>query len=70
MPPPTKDAAESLEELVQFLEYAFRLGRTQLAPAEWRRLLGQESAALCERFLTNPVIEDASISLTEIAAVR
>ena len=26
-------------------------------------------ADMCERFLTNPVIEDASISLTEIATV-
>jgi phosphoribosylformylglycinamidine synthase PurS subunit len=31
---------------------------------------GKLVADMCERFLTNPVIEDASISLTEIAAVR
>jgi len=31
---------------------------------------GKLVADMCERFLTNPVIEDATISLTEIAAVR
>ena len=25
---------------------------------------------MCERFLTNPVIEDATVSVTEVAAVR
>ena len=31
---------------------------------------GKLVADMCERFLTNPVIEDATVSLTEIAAVR
>ena len=31
---------------------------------------GKLVSDMCERFLTNPVIEDATVSLTEIATVR
>ena len=41
----------------------FTLDATDAASAE------AEVAEMCERFLTNPVIEDATITVTEAAAV-
>ena len=41
----------------------FTLDTTDAASAE------AEVAEMCERFLTNPVIEDATITVTEAAAV-
>lgn len=51
MPAPTRDAAESLQELAQFLEHVFQQDRASFSADEWQRLLGLTQCSLSQRFL-------------------